>query len=378
MEFKTFFLLMKNRISDGADAPEFFKELISMITDVPEEKWDSPKDPSTRLTKTESLRSYSKRGPSKKLARSIIYNLSPETFVESLNTRPKALLSMLAEDYKTYDSAATEENIAEKLADCFVDIIRKAAGIAPKDALEQQRSLLQFQELKARYGQYLCDETSNVCPFPGCGKSLTAVHAGRLMPVFEVAVIDRKKEATIDNLLALCPQCHATYSIDSNPKTCKELIGVKKILIARNESKRLLDGMPLEKGIIGVITKIKKLKASELLDPSLEPKNIREKLNPDENYPLYSIVKGYVDTYYVTLKDIITAADKRGEIDYDEVQDQMRAIYRKLKKAKKTKVEIFNDISEKIHKVSLQDDIYCQIVVAFFIAKCEVFDAITE
>ena len=89
-------------------------------------------------------------------------------------------------------------------------------------------------------------------------------------------------------------------------------------------------------------------------------------------------MKGYVDTYYVKVKEIITNADKRGEIDYDEVQDQMRAIYKRLKKAKKTNVEIFNEISEKVHKVSLQEDIYCQIVVAFFIAKCEVYDAIAK
>lgn len=86
----------------------------------------------------------------------------------------------------------------------------------------------------------------------------------------------------------------------------------------------------------------------------------------------------YVDTYYIMLKEIITNADKRGEIDYDEVQDQMKAIYKRLKKAKKTNVEIFNEISEKVHKVSLQEDIYCQIVVAFFIAKCEVYDTITK
>ena len=93
---------------------------------------------------------------------------------------------------------------------------------------------------------------------------------------------------------------------------------------------------------------------------------------------MFNTVKGYVDTYYVTLKEIITNADKRGEIDYDEVQDQMKAIYKRLKKAKKTNVEIFNEISEKVHKVSLQEDIYCQIVVAFFVAKCEVYDAITQ
>lgn len=38
MEFKEFFNLMKNRISDGMDIPEFFPELMSMITKVPDEK----------------------------------------------------------------------------------------------------------------------------------------------------------------------------------------------------------------------------------------------------------------------------------------------------------------------------------------------------
>ena len=307
-----------------------------------------------------------------------MYNLSPEMFVESLGTRPHAAIVLLAEDYKPYDATATADNISEKLADCFVDIIRRAAGIVPQDELERQRIMQQSLDLKFKYGEYLRDEAANVCAFPGCGRLLSRVNNGQIAYAYEVAVIDKKKEPKVDNLLALCPLCHATYSIDTNPKVCKELLGIKKILIARNQSMRLLDGMPLEKEIIGVMSKIKNLKESDLLDPSLDPKDIREKLIPNENLALFNTVKGYVDTYYVTLKDIIISADKRGEIDYDEVQDQMKALYKRLKKANKSKVEIFNEITEKVHKVSLQEDIYCQIVVAFFIAKCEVFDAITE
>lgn len=56
----------------------------------------------------------------------------------------------------------------------------------------------------------------------------------------------------------------------------------------------------------------------------------------------------------------------------------MKAIYKRLHKAGKTNVEVFNEISEKIHKVSFQEDFYCQIVVTFFIAKCEVFDAVAQ
>lgn len=39
MEFKEFFSMMKNRISDGADIPCFFRDLIAMITDVTEDEW---------------------------------------------------------------------------------------------------------------------------------------------------------------------------------------------------------------------------------------------------------------------------------------------------------------------------------------------------
>ena len=100
MEFKDFFQLMKNRISDGLDVPAFFRDLVAMITDVTEEARDTPKDPSSKLTKENTLRTYAKRGLSAKFAKSIVYNLSPE-------------------DYKGYDTTATADNIAGKLADCF-------------------------------------------------------------------------------------------------------------------------------------------------------------------------------------------------------------------------------------------------------------------
>ncbi len=94
MEFKTFFSMMKNRISDGADVPYFFKDLVDMITDVREDEWGTPKDPSTKLSKESTLRSYAKRGLTKKFAESIVYRLTPENFVESLKTRPATVFEL--------------------------------------------------------------------------------------------------------------------------------------------------------------------------------------------------------------------------------------------------------------------------------------------
>ena len=376
MEFKEFFSMMKNRISDGADIPYFFRDLIAMITDVPEEEWNTPKDPSTKLSKESTIRSYVKRGISQKFAQSIVYRLYPENFVASLKHRPKAVLELLADDYKSYDPTVTEKNIAQKLADCFAEIIRNKAGLVEPTVLEKQRMRNSEVDLKNRYGAYLLSEANHACPFPGCGHMLTVSNAGKSTDSFNVVLIDKKKAPEIGNLLALCPRCYAVYSIDDNKKITKELAGIKKILVAHHSSVQLLDELPLEKGVVGVLKRIKNLKEKDLAEASFDPKEIQQKLNPADNMVLYLTINTYVTAYYVRLREIMVNADKSGEIDYVMLQDQMKAIYRRLKKAKKTNVEIFNEITEKIHKVSLQEEIYCQIVVSYFVQSCEVFDAI--
>ena len=59
--------------------------------------------------------------------------------------------------------------------------------------------------------------------------------------------------------------------------------------------------------------------------------------------------------------------DDKGNSPIEEYIDELR------KKANKSKLEIFTEISDKIHRVTLQDDIFCQIVVSYFIQSCEVF-----
>ena len=200
----------------------------------------------------------------------------------------------------------------------------------------------------------------------------------KIMRVYEVSLIDKKKKATADNLIALCPTCHATYQMDNSKTRVKELAGNKALLSAHEQSVRLLDNIALEKGIVGVIRKIVGLQEKELFGAELDPKELTQKIKPADNFILYATVKNYVTAYFLKIREIMTNFDKRGTIDYDVIQDQMKAIYKRLKKANKSQAEIFSEITEKIHRTSLQDDIYCQIVVCYFIQSCEVFDAVTK
>ena len=377
VEFKPIFDILQKYLSDGGDAPSFFRELVSMLTEMSEAEWGGLKDPSQQLSDN-TIRSYIRRGLSQKMAKRIVYRINPDNLADLINEKDDAALEAMAEDFKGYIPDVEADTVGDDIALVLVENIQRAAGLIPQDKLAKQREKTIKAELKSKYGDFLLSETGNYCPFPGCGKELVITGNGQAVPTYEVNLIEKDKTATSDNLIALCPQCSATYTIDNQKKTLTALKKAKQALMSHRESVRLLNDKPLEKGIIGVVGGLKKLGDKDLRNSSLDPKQIKQKILPSESIVLYNTVNNLVTIYYIRTRDILMNLDKKHEIDYDEIQSQMRSIYLKLKKAKKTKEEIFEEIVDKIHRMTLQEMIYCQIVVCFFIQKCEVYDAITE
>jgi hypothetical protein len=377
VEFKTLFPILRKHLSDGYDVPQFFRDLMAMLTEVSEDEWGTSKDPSQK-GRDNSLRSYAKRGLPKKLARTIVYRLTPENVVDSINSHKEEQRRNLANDLVGFEPSLDVNNVAKWVADQLVEIVQRSAGLVSQDKLSKEKQQQLDLELKQKYGDYLLAEEDNHCAFPGCGRELVLTNNGKISYAYEVSLINKNEKASPENLLAMCPQCHATYLMDSDKKVEKQLLNVKKLLATHRQSVHLLDDLPLESGIISVITRISKLKEKDLADASLDPKEIKQKLDPARDTAIYFTVKGYVSIYFVKIREIMTNLDKRREIDYDEIQDQMHALYRRLKKAGKSRLEIFNEITDKVHRVSLADNVYCQIVVAYFIQSCEVFDAITK
>ena len=151
-----------------------------------------------------------------------------------------------------------------------------------------------FRSLKNKFGEYLLTESAGFCP--NCGRELTVSKDGQTekVKVYEVSLIDKSVEAKAENLLAMCPMCHATYLIDDNKKICKELQDKKKALTTYRQSVRLLDDLPFEKGITGIIIRIKKLKEKDLIQAALDPKELGKKIDPAQDLVLYLSVNNYV------------------------------------------------------------------------------------
>lgn len=73
----------------------------------------------------------------------------------------------------------------------------------------------------------------------------------------QLGFIDKKKELIVEKSVAPCLRCYAIYSIDYNAKFCKKFNVVEEILVANQQNFQLLDYLLLEKGIVGVIFKVK-------------------------------------------------------------------------------------------------------------------------
>lgn len=110
LEFKTLFQILKKHLADGYDVPHFFRDLMAMLTEVSEEEWGTSKDPSQE-GKDKSLRSYAKRGLPKKLAQIIVYRLTPENTIDSINSHGETPRRLLAEDLKGYDPDINADNV---------------------------------------------------------------------------------------------------------------------------------------------------------------------------------------------------------------------------------------------------------------------------
>ncbi len=378
VDFKTIFGILKKYLADGYDVPEFFRDLMAMMTDVSEKDWGTEKDPNTKLTKESTLRSYAKRGLTKKFAESVVYRLTPQFLIENINSKDDAVRIALANDISGFDPTADKDNVATIVTGILVEVIQCAAGLVPQDALTKQKQKQFAAELKRKYGDYLLSEARNYCTFPGCGCELIPAADGNTVPTYEISLIDKQAPVELVNMIAMCPRCYATYQLDcGTKKLIKQLQTVKSALVTHHQSIKLIDDIKLDKGISGVIVRIKKLNMKNLERATMDPKEIKKKVVPEDDVSLYIMVNNYVNTYFIRIREIMISLDKRGEIDYDDIQDQMRAIYKKLKKTTKSKLFIFNEITEKVHRATLQDPTYCQIVVSYFIQSCEVFDAVT-
>lgn len=367
MEFKDFFNLMKPVLGKERANSKLVRNLVAMIT-----KTDGNVDPSQDQS-DDTLKSYAngKRPLSPEYARGIIAEIEFQNFTDSVNSNDENVIEKLSGTFKQYDSTVTPDTVGTVAGKFFLDILYKAAG----ENVNAQKSLTPSKYyLRHRYGNQLLVENKGCCPYKGCGKPLILSSNQSTQAYFDVIMIDSYDGEQTDNLIALCPECAEKYVLSHTEEEQSELYDVKVSMQELLFARKSLTDIKVEESVSEVLEILCTTDPNEITKLNYEPQSVRDKIYK-KNYLLVRNNVSNVTQYYPFMESQFKSFSREKKMNYDKLSMQIRLAY--LTAIEKTSVqdEIYNSLVEWLMGITKNPREACEIVISFFVQKCEVFDA---
>lgn len=321
------------------------------------------------------------------LAKKINKDLDSQYFEEFIDTETDDTIKGLCVAFADECPGINNENFKQKIAERFKEIICNAATIKRKRKKttelvpqSQEKTVVATMppSIKEQYGALLVAEERSVCPNDGCSTPLFVNVGGQLGANYEVTIIDPSvSEIKMENLIALCPACHSKYITGRTDEQVQRLLHIKKSLIDDYEAKETVSMQKIEDGIRKVLEKIPKMQAPANIDLNYNPVTLRQKIATD-NLMLYLKAKTNVNVYYSAVQDAFTELNAERILRYKPFCLQVRMTYMNLSDIGLSQDEIFEKMVDWLQDATHEDRSSCEVIISYFIQKCEVFDAITE
>ena len=318
------------------------------------------------------------------LAKKIADSLDPKGFANFVETETDSVIEQICDKLRDYYKDIDENNFGEKTGARFEAIIQTAAKGKRKRKIKATSHSIpaKIQTIsdssQDKYGFYLVSEEGSICPNDGCTRTLFTNENGHLGLLFDVVVID-PDESTEDprNLIALCPQCAAQYKNFSSPTAILRMKEIKKRFCEQAIDRELLSDQRIQEGVRKVIGKIPQMRPEEPVDLNYDPVMLRKKIEPD-NIALYLKTQGHVNYYFNIVHETMQQMGREGILRFKPFCEQVKMNYLELKEKGRDQVTIYRELTDWLQHGTSEERDYCEIVISYFIQKCEVFDAITE
>ncbi|MGP4068376.1 ABC-three component system protein [Halobacillus sp. B29] len=238
----------------------------------------------------------------------------------------------------------------------------------------------------------LLAEVENMCPL--CARPLMYEKGEKKHKIFEGAHIyplnptDEEKELlkdeeklhedvnNLDNIIALCRECHKKFD---NPRTVddyKKLLSIKKNILSKNETRAKYHDYQIETEIKEVITVLIEEEFHEDTPNELELNAL--KLNEKADETLTKITKrrirNEIRDYYLYIQQQFRQLDSQYPESFNRIALQVKLFYSILRKSESSQEVIYGQLTEWLSKKTGSSSLgACGIVISFFIQNCEVF-----
>ncbi|MBC2724684.1 MAG: hypothetical protein HGJ97_18840 [Desulfosporosinus sp.] len=378
MNFNDFANILHSVLADGKKTDEFTKELFLNIVE-----YSDDEDNLVENLTLPTFKSYfNGRRSISNIAKKINAHIETELFVAFINSFAAGAISNLCDALAAYRPDITLYNTGEVCADLFKQILIEAASIKKHKnttpVIYKSGSGGATDEVRQKYETRLLVESKGLCPNDNCCRPLYISANGQTGMNYKITQIDPNLPPdSYKNLIALCPDCSKKYLLLKDNNQIHRLKKIKEHLINKAETIDILANTQVEEGVERVLRKISNTPALEVIPLGYEPVRLYEKILP-VNRTLLIKAKAYVTEYYPTVHGIFQQLSKERKLHFDSFCMQVKINYIYLRDNGRTQPEIFDALVEWLASNTNDRKDLCEIVISYFIQKCEVFDAITE
>ena len=183
---------------------------------------------------------------------------------------------------------------------------------------------------------------------------------------------------SFENKIALCLDCHSTQDYHTSIDDYSRLLGIKKKLLEKSAINNAIRSLDLESNISVVISKVTTVSEIELASLNYNPVYLVNKFENNESL-IKTKIESYVHTYFPYVRDCLREIDGKDGFNQQVLAGQIRNCYLKMKDNCANKNIVFAQMTDwlnnKTQAISKEE---CEVIVAFFVQSCEVFDEITE
>ena len=401
MTFKEFFNIIFDILGEDKDIAVFMQELFDQILEPPDgENFVNPLYDKTPGT----LRKYANPNDTRhslpaKVVKQMRDYIEPAKFSTFLLTKSDQTLADLAAAFEPYIPGVTSHNVHDECADMFKKILDDIIGLNQQPnqmSLATVMSESLSPAVRDQFGARLLLETEGFCPAKGCTNELKEIAAdGSAVPTYVPTLIDGMRPPVFENIIALCPACHARYLAERKSSTQGKMLAFlqnkKQELMIRDTARSVLPRYEIEAGVDRLLRKIQDdlielteedLKALRL---NYDPVKVRQKIpadtreqrillkkvlrNVQENYNLVDNNLKNLNKEQVIRQRVFSAQIKNLFIDFDETTVDGEPL---------SQTVIFDNLVRWLHENTDEDMEVCAIVISYFIQSCEVFDVIPE
>jgi len=181
----------------------------------------------------------------------------------------------------------------------------------------------------------------------------------------------------LENVIALCPNCHSKYDKDFDLTEIKRLKAIKDGFLADAKARETEAEHTIQEKIYVILDGITALSSDELdippprFDASSIDKKLRTGISPLQKHE----IKANAITFYVRIRDHIRALEQNDQIAIRILQNQVNNYYLEMQREHPdNKDAVFNFVAQWISARTQKSLLAAKVLTSFFVQNCEVFD----